>query len=82
MHPPLMPLAVFFYCLFIKGLLLNGKADEMMYAHGAFVTGGRSFADLKEQSLINARAKAADASPDFSELIRVGLPAPQRRIAQ
>jgi hypothetical protein len=63
-------------------ILLNGKADEMMYAHGAFVTGGRSFADLKEQSLINARAKAADASPDFSELIRVGLPAPRRRVAQ
>lgn len=26
MHPPLMPLAVFFYCLFVKGLLFNGKA--------------------------------------------------------
>jgi glycosyltransferase involved in cell wall biosynthesis len=26
MHPPLMPLTVFFYCLFGKGLLFNGKA--------------------------------------------------------
>jgi hypothetical protein len=26
MHPPLMPVTVFFYCLFIKGLLFNGKA--------------------------------------------------------
>jgi hypothetical protein len=60
-------------------ILLNGKADEMMYAHGAFVTGGLSFAELKAQSLINARAKAADASPDFSELIRVGLPVPEPR---
>jgi hypothetical protein len=58
-------------------ILLNGKADEMMYAHGAFVTGGLSFAELKAHSLINARAKAADASPDFSELIRVGLPTPK-----
>ena len=24
--PPLMPLATFFYCLFAKGLILNGKA--------------------------------------------------------
>lgn len=62
-------------------ILLNGKADEMMYAHGAFVTGGLSFAELKQRSLINARAKAADASPDFSELIRVGLPLPEPRIA-
>jgi glycosyltransferase involved in cell wall biosynthesis len=26
MHPPLMPIAVFFYCLFGKGLIVNGKA--------------------------------------------------------
>jgi hypothetical protein len=63
-------------------ILLNGKADEMMYEHGAFVTGGMSFTELKQRSLIDDRAKAADASPDFSQLIRVGLPAPQRRIAQ
>lgn len=25
-HPPLMPIAVFFYCLFGKGLILNGRA--------------------------------------------------------
>jgi hypothetical protein len=63
-------------------ILLNGKADEMMYEHGAFVTGGMSFTELKQRSLIDDRAKAADASPDFSDLIRVGLPAPQRRVAQ
>jgi hypothetical protein len=63
-------------------ILLNGKADEMMYAHGAFVTGGMSFAELKKRSLIDARAKAADASPDFSQLIRVGLPAPELSVAE
>jgi glycosyltransferase involved in cell wall biosynthesis len=26
MHPPLMPLIVFFYCLFFRGLLFNGKS--------------------------------------------------------
>ncbi|MFL6504839.1 MAG: DUF4105 domain-containing protein [Candidatus Udaeobacter sp.] len=63
-------------------VLLNGKADEMMYAHGAFVTRGMSFAELKERSLINAQARAADASSDFSQLIRVGLPVPEPRVAQ
>jgi hypothetical protein len=63
-------------------ILLNGKADEMMYAHGAFVTGGLPFAELKARSLINARAKRADASPDFSELIRAGLPVPEPRVAR
>ena len=55
-------------------ILLNGKADELLYEDGAFVTGGLPFAELKAESLINDRAKRADASPDFSELIRVGLP--------
>jgi hypothetical protein len=55
-------------------ILLNGKADEMLYEHGAFVTGGLSFAELKAQSLINARAKAAGGSPDFSHQIRIGIP--------
>ena len=31
LHPPLMPLAVFFYCLFVKGLILNGRAG-LFYA--------------------------------------------------
>src|SRR5438132_8857799 len=63
-------------------ILLNGKPDETTYSHGAFVTGGLPFAELKARSLINARAKRANASQDFSELIRVGLPAPEPRVAQ
>jgi uncharacterized protein DUF4105 len=55
-------------------ILLNGKADEMLYEHGAFVTGGLPFAELKDRSLINKRANAADQSPDFSRLIREKLP--------
>jgi hypothetical protein len=53
-----------------------------LYEHGAFVTGGLPFAELKQRSLIDDRAKAADASPDFSQLIRVGLPVPEPRVAQ
>ncbi len=59
-------------------ILLNGKADELLYEEGALVTGGLPFAELKQRSLIDGRAKAADASPDFSQLIRVGLPTPSK----
>jgi hypothetical protein len=55
-------------------ILLNGKADELLYEHGALVTGGLSFAELKQRSLIDERAKAADKDPDFSARIREGLP--------
>ena len=53
-------------------VLLNGKMDEMMYEHGTLVTGGLSLPELKAQAHINAAAKAADDSPDWSHLIRVG----------
>ena len=55
-------------------ILFNGKADEMLYEHGAFVTGGLPFAELKERSLIDQRARAANDDPDFSAAIRNGLP--------
>ena len=58
-------------------ILLNGKADELLYEHGALVTGGLPFAELKARSLINDRAKSANVSSDFSQLIRVGLPLPK-----
>jgi hypothetical protein len=64
-------------------ILLNGKGDELLYERHYIVTGGLPFAELKTQSLINDRAKRADASPDFSQLIRVGLPfLPQTKVAQ
>jgi hypothetical protein len=53
-------------------VLLNGKMDEMMYEHGTLVTGGLSLPALKAQAHINDAAKAADDSPDWSQLIRVG----------
>ncbi|HEY4256953.1 MAG TPA: DUF4105 domain-containing protein [Candidatus Udaeobacter sp.] len=55
-------------------ILLNGKADELLYEHGALLTGGLPFAELKQSSLIDQRAKRADASPEFSQVIRIGLP--------
>jgi hypothetical protein len=41
--------------------------------NGIIVTGGLPFAELKKLSLINDRAKRADASPDFSQLIFFGF---------
>ena len=55
-------------------ILLNGKADEMLYQDHAIATGGLSFIELKQRSLINERARAADQNPDFSSIIREGLP--------
>ena len=55
-------------------ILLNGKADEMLYQDHAIATGGLPFTELKQRSLINERARAVDQDPDFSTLIREGLP--------
>jgi hypothetical protein len=54
-------------------ILLNGKGDEMMYERHLIATGGLAFAELKERSLINAPAQAANDAPDFSERIRAQL---------
>jgi Domain of unknown function (DUF4105) len=54
-------------------ILLNGKADQMMYRRGD-LAGDLPFAELKEKAHINAAARAADNSPDFSRLIREGRP--------
>ena len=54
-------------------VLLNGKMDELFYARG-IIDRNLPLAGLKARSLINARAQAAGASADFSQLIRVGLP--------
>src|SRR5215831_20497039 len=55
-------------------ILLNGKADEMLYQDHAVATGGLSFTELKRHNLINDRARTADQNPDFSNIIRDGLP--------
>lgn len=55
-------------------ILVNGLADEMLYESGAIRSGGLPFAELKKRSLVNGEAKTADASPDFSRLIRSRLP--------
>jgi hypothetical protein len=53
-------------------ILLNGKMDEMMYERGGLVTDGLPLPALKKQAHINAAARAADDSRDFSILIRKG----------
>ena len=55
-------------------ILLNGKADELMYERHFIATDGLPFTVLKARNLIDARARAANDSPDFSKLIRTGLP--------
>jgi hypothetical protein len=59
-------------------LIANGFIDEMLYAGKAIDT-SLPFPELKKRSLINKRAKGLDKSPDFSKLIRVGLPGKELR---
>jgi hypothetical protein len=54
-------------------LIINGYIDEMLYERKAIDT-SLPFPELKKRSLVNERAKGRDKSPDFSRLIRVGLP--------
>jgi hypothetical protein len=55
-------------------MLVNGKADEMLYERHVIATGGLPFSELKRRSQINKRASEADQDPDFSRLIREELP--------
>lgn len=54
-------------------IIVNGFVDEMLY-EGKVVDTSLPFPELKKRSLINERAKGEDKSPEFSQLIRVGLP--------
>lgn len=54
-------------------VLLNGYADRHAYETGA-LDSVLPFDELRERSIINARARAAGDSPAFSRLIRQGLP--------
>lgn len=55
-------------------ILVNGKGDELLYERRNIATGGFPFAELKQRSQINERARVADKNPQFSRLIRDGLP--------
>jgi hypothetical protein len=52
--------------------VLNGTLDELLYDRNRLVTGGLPFPALKEREHINAAARPANSSRDFSALIRVG----------
>ena len=52
--------------------ILNGTLDRLLYDRGGLVAGGLPFPELKQREHINAAAQAADHSPEFSALIRVG----------
>jgi hypothetical protein len=52
-------------------LILNGTLDQLLYDRGRLVTGGFPFPELKAREHINAAARAANESPDFSARIRL-----------
>jgi hypothetical protein len=54
-------------------LVVNGFLPGYLYDHGAVVT-TMPLSELIERARVSSQAKAADQSPDFSRLIRVGVP--------
>jgi hypothetical protein len=56
-------------------LVVNGFLPGYLYDHGAVVT-TMPLSELMERARVSLQAKAADQSPDFSRLIRVGVPSP------
>jgi hypothetical protein len=53
--------------------ILNGLADSYLYRSGRIDT-TLPFDELRQRSLINEAAQAADGAPDFSQRIRASLP--------
>jgi len=56
-------------------ILVSGYLPQYLYDMGRLDT-SMPFAELEQRGHINQRARAADQSPDFSRLIRTGLPEP------
>ena len=57
--------------------LLNGLIDSYLY-HSGRVDTTLPFDELRQRSLINEAAQAADSAPDFSKRIRTALPTAPR----
>jgi hypothetical protein len=57
--------------------VLNGLVDNYLYYSGRIDT-TLPFDELRQRSLINAAAQAADGAPDFSQRIRASLPTTPR----
>ena len=56
-------------------LIVNGYMPGYLYDYQAVAT-DIPLAELMQRARIDERARAADQSPDFSRLIRIGIPAP------
>jgi hypothetical protein len=56
-------------------LVVNGYLPGYLYDHAAVVT-TMPLSELMERARVSPQAKAAGQSPDFSRLIRVGVPSP------
>jgi hypothetical protein len=57
-------------------LIINGYLPGYLYERGALVT-TMPLSQVMALARIDDRAKAADQSPEFSRLIRIGVPSPR-----
>ncbi|TGW05238.1 DUF4105 domain-containing protein, partial [Mesorhizobium sp. M2D.F.Ca.ET.145.01.1.1] len=58
-------------------LIVNGYLPDYAYARGALDT-RMPLSDLRALAHIDDRARKSGLSPDFSRLIRIGVPSPSR----
>jgi len=63
-HPPLMPVAVFFYCLFAKGLILNGRKGLLYTLQRTIAEGIYALLYLEQR----CRSKPADMKPSDARI--------------
>jgi hypothetical protein len=54
-------------------MLVNGHGDTLLYERGVIAT-NLPLAEVKQRAWVNARARAADPTADFSQVIRHGVP--------
>ena len=83
LHPPLMPLLTFLYCLFVKGLILNGRAGIFYSLQRLIAEATLSLMSLEErlrekgrdlQSTLNSAASLMMVSEQASRTILFGHP--------
>ena len=62
-------------------LVINGFLPGYLYDHRVVAT-TMPLSELMERARISEKARAADQSPDFSRLIRIGVPSPLDQIVR
>jgi glycosyltransferase involved in cell wall biosynthesis len=64
LYPPLMPLLMFLYCLFVKGMILNGRAGIYYALQRLIAEAALSLMVLEETLRANGGQQSSEGAPD------------------